>query len=586
MKHTRILMANLMIAVLLVVWCSTAIRSQNAASSQSSTANLNAMSSEEKLVRDVYARLMRYQSAAVDERVANTGEPAAPTDFLTFELRNIHSGPVSEIENRQMSEIVTERVGDVINVNAVRLRGFDGPSYAYYEASWTSASASKETAQHPEESRRFAAFNRYTSYQVLVRLNGKQRNYRAVALYNLVDWDSTSKSRSLPANVQILDNITVDMNVVYRDESPRIHAPWKKYSKTKLFRAITKSIKEKITAGTPLRPEDAPIGYLPGDDAEIAFAISSELAPIDGGGGDDGGGDGGGSGGLPPACVGVTFSPITAVGKNFTRTVTVTISPAVPVTLTLSTTTGTGSAVFTSNNSSTLNVSQSTDVEIKGVTESSTKDNIRLQATQNGSSAGFKDFTVIMVTISMRITDPISTDNAGRTAYSTLLGTEDLKSFKSSGTNQNHIWRNGVEFKAVITPSNFASPVTLNRIVDKVKSYNNQTLTSEVGPFGDTSDGVLRDDDPQSGNSGGKVYDLDAPGLGSSATAAVGIILRTRINFHAWATVDGGARVSTDFQWFSKQSVTKTATGDQLINDVSNDNKIGPGTTNLTWNLQ
>src|SRR5882672_6982539 len=46
------------------------------------------MSDEEKLVRDLYARLMRYQSAAVDEMVAKTGNEAEPDEYLTFDLRD------------------------------------------------------------------------------------------------------------------------------------------------------------------------------------------------------------------------------------------------------------------------------------------------------------------------------------------------------------------------------------------------------------------------------------------------------------------------------------------------------------------
>lgn len=107
----------------------------------------------------------------------------------------------------------------------------------------------------------------------------------------------------------------------------------------------------------------------------------------------------------------------------------------------------------------------------------------------------------------------------------------------------------------------------------------------------DTSDSTLRDDDPQSGSSGGKVYDLDAPALGSSGAAPVNTILRVRTNFRQWATVrssDGlsDVRVSADKTWFSRISITKTGSGDVLRTDVSGDNVAGNGATALTWNLQ
>jgi len=123
-----------------------------------------AMNAEEKLVRDVYARLMRYQSAAIDEKTATTGEPAAPTDFLTYQLRNIHSGPISEIEQLPLSEIVTKRAGDVVELKSVRLSKVGGPPHAYYEAAWVVVPPSNSPDKSAQPSSRFANFNHYTSY--------------------------------------------------------------------------------------------------------------------------------------------------------------------------------------------------------------------------------------------------------------------------------------------------------------------------------------------------------------------------------------------------------------------------------------
>lgn len=51
-----------------------------------------------------------------------------------------------------------------------------------------------------------------------------------------------------------------------------------------------------------------------------------------------------------------------------------------------------------------------------------------------------------------------------------------------------------------------------------------------------------RDDDPQSGGSVGKVYDLDAPG--PYELAQDGNIYRYRGNFYAYATLPDGTRIS------------------------------------------
>ncbi len=140
-------------------------------------------------------------------------------------------------------------------------------------------------------------------------------------------------------------------------------------------------------------------------------------------------------------------------------------------------------------------------------------------------------------------------------------------------------------------PSNFGGTIVLKR--QRVQSLRyadttqGSTLVESLPSADDTSDPSLRDDNPQSGGSAGKVYDLDAPGLGSGSTNPIGMIQRRRTNFTEWATVDGmTTRVSSDFTWFSRISIIKTASGDQLRTDVTGDNLAGVGVSPVTWNLQ
>src|SRR5437879_1099517 len=74
------------------------------------------MSAEEKLVRDVYARLMRYQSAAVKELSAKDKKEANPQDYLTFELRAIRTGAIGEIYNKPVVELITPSGGEVLAI--------------------------------------------------------------------------------------------------------------------------------------------------------------------------------------------------------------------------------------------------------------------------------------------------------------------------------------------------------------------------------------------------------------------------------------------------------------------------------------
>ncbi len=111
-------------------------------------------------------------------------------------------------------------------------------------------------------------------------------------------------------------------------------------------------------------------------------------------------------------------------------------------------------------------------------------------------------------------------------------------------------------------------------------------IFSTVG--NDTSESGFRDDDPQSGTSTGKVYDLDAPGIGfsHSANVAVGTVARLRLNLSQSATLDakatdGGIRISDFFEWYARISVVMTENGVVLLNDAVLDNRAAKGDGSL-----
>ena len=228
------------------------------------------MRAEERLVRDVYARLMRYHTAARDELAAREGKASKPDDYLTFELEDIHTGLIAEIAGMSPGKLITEGSGELIEIRPFHLSDGNGPAHAYYEAEWSTEmeTQSSETAKGTDYATleemlhrsgdKFAGSDRYVSYQVTVRLNGRQRTYRALVLSRHDDATAA----------EIFDNITSEMNAVLRDESPRVRSPWSKYVKSSLYLAVAREIREKIAAGQPLIPAEAPIGYLPGDNAE------------------------------------------------------------------------------------------------------------------------------------------------------------------------------------------------------------------------------------------------------------------------------------------------------------------------------
>jgi hypothetical protein len=288
MNKVRKVMASVTLAMLVFALWASAGRSQdkpagkNVATTQVQQAKTRGMTAEEKLVRDVYARLMRYQTAAVDELAAISEKTSAPDDYLTFELTNIHSGPIEDISGRPLEDVITAGRGDTLSLKPTYLTQGDGPAHAYYEVEWRNEQQTRSANETDTNygslgellaasGNKFTGSDRYTSYQVTVKLGGKQRTYRALVLHH--SSDGTVRSAS-----EILDNITSGMNTVLSEESPRVRSPWDKYVKTALYVAVTRTIKETKEAGQPLIPADAPIGYLPGDDVSPNEKDSQTLA--------------------------------------------------------------------------------------------------------------------------------------------------------------------------------------------------------------------------------------------------------------------------------------------------------------------
>jgi len=144
----------------------------------------------------------------------------------------------------------------------------------------------------------------------------------------------------------------------------------------------------------------------------------------------------------------------------------------------------------------------------------------------------------------------------------------------------------GFEAVGAITPSGYTGNVVLHRTQTGLAFYRNSTLlTSSTNQTDDTSQSRYRDDDPQSGGSNGKVYDLDAPG--PTPPNVDGNTYRYRVNFYEYAALPDGTVVSSsNYSFFVRISCKKTSSGYQFVNDISGDNQIGPGTTKTTWNLQ
>jgi hypothetical protein len=217
-------------------------------------------------VRDIYARLMRYQSAAVEMSASQGGTTPKPDDYITFEIRNLWSGAIDRIYDQDVDSVDAVAGGEIVKLTPHQISEPDGPAYAYYSAEWTGAQTTDDTGavtlkaallQNAGDPGRFQTF---ASYEVTVRLSGKERTYSAMALF-------TGEAEPLGRlKGQIFDNVTSGMNTVAADESPAAKAPWNEYFKSPRYRAVAAEIAQIKKSARPLIPAKAPFGHLPGDD--------------------------------------------------------------------------------------------------------------------------------------------------------------------------------------------------------------------------------------------------------------------------------------------------------------------------------
>lgn len=164
---------------------------------------------------------------------------------------------------------------------------------------------------------------------------------------------------------------------------------------------------------------------------------------------------------------------------------------------------------------------------------------MRLEATYGGHSLDTEDFTVLSVVLSLRFanSETVSLDNSARNAQQTANGTLQLGGpFLTSGSG-NIVWGHAIEIVGTVLPNNFSEDIILQREVVESKNYRFSILLNSLGcnpavvtPCPDTSFPAFRDDDPQSGDSQGKIYDIDTPGI-NRIGASPGLIFRRRTNF-------------------------------------------------------
>ncbi len=240
---------------------------------------------------------------------------------------------------------------------------------------------------------------------------------------------------------------------------------------------------------------------------------------------------------------------------------------------------------------------------ISGETESQSMRDAVIRTKEDDSSGdvvGQVPTTVLWVTLSRKdqATDTVSNDNSARQAYHNWASPNTYALGPRRYSDDRIGW--GMEYKGDVHPSDFTEEVKLERDMH-IRYYrdttNGTTLyapnpawTSNFGtppPANDTGPDWARDDTPP------EIYDFDAAGIPSNA-APQGTIWRFRSNWRELASFDYGGgtvvRCSDNLEYYIRMSYRQVSAGTtddwQPLNNVTNDNQTGNGTTNVTWDLQ
>jgi hypothetical protein len=147
-------------------------------------------SQQEKVVRDTYRKLETYNASAQIFRNEGTGRSLRSDANLSFALADFRSGDIKEILNQRYTELVTLATGDVVSLIRGGHASDGGPQEATFDAKWEAGQYSSlfdpiwtVADVFHFEAGRYYDIKSYTSYQVTVKLEGRSRTYRALALF-------------------------------------------------------------------------------------------------------------------------------------------------------------------------------------------------------------------------------------------------------------------------------------------------------------------------------------------------------------------------------------------------------------------
>ena len=147
-------------------------------------------SSLEKVIRETYKKLENYNAAAQVFQNEYTKKISRSEANLSFELSDFRSGDVRDILYKRYAELVTPATGDVVSLTRGGHSLDGGPQEATYAAAWEPGRYASVfdpmwtiSDVFHFEAARYYDVKKYVGYQVTVKLEGRSRTYRALALF-------------------------------------------------------------------------------------------------------------------------------------------------------------------------------------------------------------------------------------------------------------------------------------------------------------------------------------------------------------------------------------------------------------------
>ncbi|HKY04288.1 MAG TPA: hypothetical protein VJQ56_05340, partial [Blastocatellia bacterium] len=204
---------------------------------------------EENLVRLAYARLNFYNRAANAYKASQAGVEYSVEGDLKFELYNLRTGPIDEILDKPIGEMVTKPSGEVLHITPQLRSQEGGPEHTAYKAGWDKSRYTGSLLEDWENTvigrflqiagGNFKDVGKYTSYEVVARMGGKERRYRALALY------AEAMQSAAKPKVEFMDNVVGQSALAraFEENRPPVRSPWSEYVKTDEYREYAKQVK-------------------------------------------------------------------------------------------------------------------------------------------------------------------------------------------------------------------------------------------------------------------------------------------------------------------------------------------------------